>query len=117
MASYVTITDSQVDPEAPITSESMSALRDNPTAIAEGASGAPRVTFAALSGQSRSFSGSVSPGSPVDITISDDYAFFPKFSSDSAQVRLQFYPVGGSLRFDHIGTGSNSYSINWRYVF
>lgn len=43
MADYTTITDAQVDPEAPITSELMSALRDNPIAIAEGATGAPSV--------------------------------------------------------------------------
>lgn len=43
MAAYTTITDTQVDPEAPITSELMTALRDNPIAIAEGATGAPRI--------------------------------------------------------------------------
>lgn len=43
MVDYVTITDAQVDPEAPITSELMTALRDNPIAIAEGAPGAPTV--------------------------------------------------------------------------
>lgn len=43
MVDYVTITDAQIDPEAPITSELMSALRDNPIAIAEGAPGAPTV--------------------------------------------------------------------------
>lgn len=57
MADYTTITDSQVDPEAPITSELMSALRDNPIAIAEGAANAPRVEasgrkFEALARQS-----------------------------------------------------------------
>jgi hypothetical protein len=49
MADYVTITDAQVDPEAPITSELMSALRDNPIAIAEGAVGAPRIEPIAFS--------------------------------------------------------------------
>lgn len=48
MADYTTITDAQVDPEAPITSELMSALRDNPIAIAEGAAGAIRVTLKAI---------------------------------------------------------------------
>lgn len=46
MADYTTITDAQVDPEAPITSELMSALRDNPIAIAEGATGAPLISGA-----------------------------------------------------------------------
>jgi hypothetical protein len=50
MADYTTITDAQVDPEAPITSELMSALRDNPIAIAEGAVGAPRIRTTALQG-------------------------------------------------------------------
>lgn len=43
MADWTTIADSQVDPNAPVTSELMSALRDNPVAIAEGASGAPKI--------------------------------------------------------------------------
>lgn len=43
MADYTTITDAQVDPEAPITSELMSALRDNPIAIAEAAASAPKI--------------------------------------------------------------------------
>lgn len=49
MADWTTITDSQVDPNAPVTSELMSALRDNPVAIAEGAAGAPKIDpFAAF---------------------------------------------------------------------
>lgn len=43
MADWTTITDSQVDPKAPVTSELMTALRDNPVAIAEGATNAPRI--------------------------------------------------------------------------
>lgn len=43
MADWVTITDSQVDPDAPLTSELAYAWRDNPIAIAEGAPGAPKV--------------------------------------------------------------------------
>jgi hypothetical protein len=48
MADYTTITDAQVDPEAPITSELMSALRDNPLAIAEAAATAPRIAPRAI---------------------------------------------------------------------
>lgn len=43
MADWVAITDSQVDPDAPLTSELAYAWRDNPIAIAEGAVGAPRI--------------------------------------------------------------------------
>lgn len=45
MATYNTISNTQVDPESPVTSELMTALRDNPIAIAEGASGAPRIAW------------------------------------------------------------------------
>lgn len=50
MADYTTITDSAVSPDAPITSQLGFAFRDNPIAIAEGATGAPRVLDGALSG-------------------------------------------------------------------
>lgn len=48
MADWVAISDSQVDPDAPITSELGYAFRDNPIALAEGAVGAPRITRSAL---------------------------------------------------------------------
>jgi|SRR5690606_19966918 len=50
MADWTVISDSQVDPDAPITSELGYAFRDNPIAIAEGAAGAPRIQDAALGG-------------------------------------------------------------------
>lgn len=49
MADYIAQPDTAVDPDAPVTSDLMYALRDNPIAIAEGAAGAPRVQDAALS--------------------------------------------------------------------
>lgn len=49
MADWITIVDTQVDPDAPVTSELGYAFRDNPIAIAEGATGAPRVVDGALS--------------------------------------------------------------------
>ncbi len=48
MATHTTIADGSVDAESPITESLMTALRDNPTAIAEGASGAPRIQTAAV---------------------------------------------------------------------
>lgn len=48
MADWVAITDSQVDPDAPLTSELAYAWRDNPIAIAEGAVGAPRIQMEAF---------------------------------------------------------------------
>lgn len=48
MADWTTIADAQVDPKAPVTSELMTALRDNPSAIAEGSTGATRIYGGAL---------------------------------------------------------------------
>jgi len=49
MAEWTTIPDDVLEPGDPIRSIDIIALRDNPVAIAGGASGAPRVTDAALS--------------------------------------------------------------------
>ena len=43
MAEYQEILDTEVEPEAPLTSSLGVRFRDNPVAIAEGAAGAPRV--------------------------------------------------------------------------
>ncbi len=44
MVAYVEILDSEIDPESPGTTSLFTRLRDNPIAIIEGASGAPRAT-------------------------------------------------------------------------
>ena len=48
MATWTTIPDSSLEPGKPIRSIDALALRDNPVAIAEGQSGAPRIVDAAL---------------------------------------------------------------------
>ena len=48
MADWTTITETATDPDAPVTSTLIKALRDNPSAIAEGASGAPRIRYGAM---------------------------------------------------------------------
>ena len=48
MPTYTAINDTQIEPEAPVTSELMTLLRDNPIAVAEGDSTAPRVASPAL---------------------------------------------------------------------
>lgn len=48
MADWTTITETATDPDAPVTSTLIKALRDNPAAIAEGASGAPRISYDAM---------------------------------------------------------------------
>ncbi len=48
MTTYNTIPDSAIDPESPVTTGLMTKLRDNPIAISEGATGAPRINPRAL---------------------------------------------------------------------
>ena len=48
MADYIGITEAQSNPFAPLTSELVKQLRDNPIAIAEGAEGAPRLYLRTL---------------------------------------------------------------------
>ena len=48
MPSYIGITEVQSNPFAPLTSELVKQLRDNPIAIAEGAAGAPRLYLRAI---------------------------------------------------------------------
>lgn len=49
MATYRSIATTETDPEAPLTSQLVKALEANPRAIAEGAPGAPRIEFPAMS--------------------------------------------------------------------
>lgn len=48
MADYIPVIDSSVDPDAPLTSDLMYRLRDNPIAISEGAINAPKVRSEAM---------------------------------------------------------------------
>lgn len=48
MTSYITITDAETDPEAPLTATLAKKWRDNPIAITEGSAGAPKIQDAAL---------------------------------------------------------------------
>ena len=50
MTTYIGITEAQSNPFAPLTSELVKQLRDNPIAIAEGAPDAPRVEAMAMQG-------------------------------------------------------------------
>ena len=65
MTTYTTITNAEIDQDSPITQPLLTALRDNPIALAEGAAGAPKVQAAALN----TFVGS----GPGTITGLDNY--------------------------------------------
>lgn len=48
MTAYVDIADSEIDPESPYTTTLATKNRDNPIAITEGSSGAPKIQLAAI---------------------------------------------------------------------
>ncbi|MDA0780681.1 MAG: hypothetical protein PQ612_06065 [Rickettsiales bacterium] len=48
MTTYTTINNTDIDVDSPVTTSLMNKLRDNPIAITEGASGAPKIQAAAL---------------------------------------------------------------------
>jgi len=55
MVAYTEIPDTDVDPESPLTTTLFTRLRDNPKAIAEGSSGAPRVSSKAQDNNANNF--------------------------------------------------------------
>jgi len=82
MTDYTVIANTQVDPNAPITSELMTALRDNPIAIAEGAVGAPRIASTAINVPITFYGVGSSTG---------DFTFFSNLSlGDYALLRYDF---------------------------
>lgn len=48
MTTYTAIADTEIDAESPLTEELMTRVRDNPIALAEGATGAPRIWGSAI---------------------------------------------------------------------
>lgn len=83
MADYTIIPDGSLAPKAPITSEIGFGLRDNPTAIAEGAIGAPKIadkilsasgttTFSSLDDFGGLWVRGVSNGDVLKVQFSDD---------------------------------------------
>ncbi|WP_428516269.1 hypothetical protein [Roseovarius sp.] len=66
MTSFTSIPNTEIAQDKPIKAETGLALRDNPIAIAEGGSGAPKIAKKIVSAQS--------PGGNVTITDLDDFA-------------------------------------------
>jgi hypothetical protein len=116
MTTYTAIPDSDIDPESPGTTTLFTRLRDNPIAITEGASGAPSITYAALSlsndivagdiasgavgqseiansavgqGELKSASGSVSTNSTTQVNLTlpgGEYGFYPRIYVNGSNV-------------------------------
>lgn len=84
MPDYIPISDASVDPDAPVTSELMYALRDNPIAMLQGADGAPRMRPGAFN-------------SEASTSATTGHRVFPTFNLSSNQ--KDFACIGsGSVR-------------------
>lgn len=126
MTAYITITDVETDPEAPLTSTLAKKWRDNPIAITEGSTGAPKVQRAAiqdaainrvkLSTGTNSASWSTGSGGGSGTILLDAYSFFP--ASTLAGSTLSFGGAGtvDAPRLAWTSNGTSTGSATWRYI-
>lgn len=103
MTAYTTITNAEVDQDSPVTQPLMTALRDNPLAIAEGASSAPRILVGALerlnpgsSIRSR-YDAIVTTTSATYVNTGVDFAFI---QAGTARFYLEHRTASGSVAAD-----------------
>ena len=122
MTTYRTIASSEVDHNSPVTATLMAALKDNPTAITEGASGAPRIVNGALDTSLNSASVVVSGGPAIFYITLGPYAFFPSVGTVPSGVTVG---LGSSttengdlpvLRVEDAATNSATISVEWRAI-
>lgn len=97
MTDYVEITNAQIDPESPVTSELMTALRDNPIAITEGSSGAPPIQLAALGTIAAGTDVKISSDSEKSVESTSAIVIFGLTVVNTGVVRLTFRQKGGSF--------------------
>lgn len=96
MATYRSIASTEVDADSPVTSTLMQALRDNPTAIAEGQSGAPKIA------EKSAFANAAAPSSNVVVAIGSGFGgvwidyFCANSAASTRAVTIQFSTDGGS---------------------
>jgi len=132
MTTWTDIDDSKLEPGAPARSVDAMALRDNPRAIAEGASGAPAVetgglqdnavTTSKINFGSSSVSGSLNAGEVARIYM-DDFSLFPSLAGDLAgddDLKVVFAYTSASPAnpaFSVVSIpDSHSYDVAWRYI-
>ena len=117
MATWEQPIDSQTDPDAPITANLAKRWDNNVIALAEGASGAPRVARGAIKTATASVTGSIpaTSGTRVNVGLT---SFFP----DIRGVNLQVQGTSGSADADTPGftlynpTALNlNFTVAWRY--
>lgn len=122
MADWTTIADTQVDPKAPVTSELMTALRDNPIAIAEGRANAPKVRTSFRNG-SVTASGSWLTLSTIDAGEGFEADIFSRYTTTAGQAgNLQVAISDDNITWTNqttlISTGvSSNLTLNAKFYF
>lgn len=131
---YREIQATETDSGSPVTSELAEAYRANVLAIAEGASGAPRVQRDGIANNAiirpkiqtdtSSVSGTVPGEGSVDIELSS-FSFFPSIVTGiSGGQALPIRATGGGsasandpkFNIQNPGSGSISYEVAWRFI-
>jgi hypothetical protein len=116
MTTYTAISAGEIDADSPITADLMSKLRDNPIAITEGASGAPKISAAALNLTANTLTGSVSVGSPVTLSLSQ-YSLFPSFSGSNLTATWANTGTSTVPKLSITSSsGTNTYTIWWNSI-
>ena len=122
MTTYRSIDPDELDHKSPVTEPLMVALADNPTAIAEGAAGAPRIRAGALDTSEATASVAVGTPPTVAYVTLGPYAFTPAIGTVPAGWTVGY----GSnttedadapmLRIDAPSGGAATINVAWRRV-
>jgi hypothetical protein len=121
MADYREIDSHETKPNAPVTSELMIALADNSTAIAEGATDAPRIVRGALKTATNSVTVTIPLLGLATITL-DPTSFFPSITSTGpSDIRVRPRTSGdadtpGFVLENVSETTARDVTVYWRYM-
>jgi hypothetical protein len=131
MADWTSIPDVTFDPDRPVLGSTHLAIVKNFEALAEGATGAPRVenaaldpiqtaiiaddavTTAKLAVATRSFSGTVGNQTSTSISFTDDFAFAVRVTLLDEGINVTIRQ--NSYLLSNPTEDSKSYALNWRY--
>ena len=115
MATWTTITDATLEPGKPIRSVDGLALRDNVTALAEGAAGAPRIAAAALQTGTNERDWVLDRTSETTPNDVGTYAFLMLSSLSNTDYDANSTLSGSSLAYSNSSeSNSGSLSGTWR---
>ena len=107
MTTYTAITNGQIDQDSPITQPLMTAMRDNPIAITEGATGAPRILGLAAA--------TIDEVQVLTVSAADTYNLGAAqgFVSGTVQTGGTSYVIGFTINIEGV-TGSARFTCGHR---